>query len=177
MDFDHAYTLCGLIRNLQMITGTERIRFLILTHNIEFMRVLMGNEIPKNAYILKDNKLDKFSKNLALPYIYHLLDIHNISEGKNSPDHTTGNSIRHIIETLTKFEMLDSSNASLAEFIKKEFSHDDKIYTAIQDLSHGGWRSEQPPIKKEDYMNICKAVINCVYSKYEGHINFCKSCT
>ena len=177
MDFNHLYSLCGIIRNLNILTDTDYVRFLILTHNIEFMRVLISNDIANQGFILKSNQLMPYSKKLTIPYLYHLVSIYKISKRKEDPDYTTCNSIRHIIESLVKFEYLDTSTGNVEEFIRSELSQNEKIYTAIQDLSHGAWRDEQPPLTEDDYVEICDAVIQCIRQKHAGQIAYCEQCT
>ena len=153
MDFTHVYTLCGVIRDIsKVIDKLARERIFIFTHNNDFMRVLSSNNIIDKKLLLKDGKLVEFNVNSTVPYINHLIDIYNIAHRKLSPNHTTANSIRHIIETLTKFEKINISSNSIAEYILENIPNDTKSYTLINDLSHGGWRSEQAPISDEDYI-------------------------
>ena len=90
------------------------------------------------------------------------------------PNHTTANSIRHILETLTKFEAIDLNKDSLKEYIKLNISPDTKSYTMIQDLSHGGWRTEQAPITNKDFKDVCETIIKHIEKKYLGQISYCK---
>ena len=103
-------------------------------------------------------------------YISHLLDIYNIAKNHGSPNHTTANSIRHIIETLTYFQNILTSPYDVSNYIETNFSNDKNLHTAIHDLSHGAWRSEQAPIHPDHYVNICKAIIDHIEKKYEGQI-------
>lgn len=91
-------------------------------------------------------------------------------------NHTTANSIRHILESLLKFEY-PQQNASLAEYVKHNLPDDKHTYTLIQDLSHGGIRPETDPIKEEDYLEICRHVIKFITDKYPGQIEYCKTLT
>jgi hypothetical protein len=102
-----------------------------------------------------------------------LIDIYNIAYNGINPSHTTANSIRHIIETLTKFEKISISDNSIADYIKENIPDDTKSYTLINDLSHGGWRTEQAPITDDDYKLICETVINHIREKYKGQIEYC----
>lgn len=175
MDFNHVYTLCGVIKSLGDIINRERIRFIIFTHNIEFMRVLVSNNIVKKSFMLRNNGLDDFNNNLTVPYIAHLQDVFQVSEGSSNPTHTTANSIRHIIETLAKFENIKASKDAISKYIEENIPSDNKTYTLIQDLSHGGWRSEQSSISEDDYKAICKTVISSIEKKYAGQIEYCRS--
>jgi wobble nucleotide-excising tRNase len=175
MDFSHVYTLCGVIRDIsKIIDKLKRERFLILTHNNDFMRVLASNNIIDKKLLLKKGELIDFNNNLTVPYINHLMDIYEICRKNGIPTHTTANSIRHIIETLTKFEKIDVTGESIAEYIKDNIKDDTKSYTLINDLSHGGWRTEQAPITDEDYIEICETIVKHIETKYIGQVEYCK---
>lgn len=175
MDFSHVYTLCGVIRDFnKLIDKIKRDRFIIFTHNNDFMRVLSSNNIVDKKLLLKKGEIKEFNTNLTVPYITHLMDIFCIARNGELPNHTTANSIRHIIETLTKFQNIDISTESISAYIKKNIPDDTKSYTLINDLSHGGWRSEQAPINDEDYKEICEAIIRHIETIYDGQIEYCK---
>lgn len=175
MDFTYVYTLCGVIRDIsKIIDKIEREKFIIFTHNNEFMRVLMTNKIVPQSFLLKNGKLKDFNNNLTVPYINHLMDIYKIAREDEIPNHTTANSIRHIVETLTKFENVDISKDGIAKYIEDNIPSDKKSYTLINDLSHGGWRSEQSPITEDDYKDVCEAIIKHIEEKFKGQIEYCK---
>lgn len=173
MDFNHVYSICGIIRNLKEIIKLERERFIILTHNLDFMRVLAGNNIVCKSFILKDSKLKEFNHNLTVPYINHLHDIYKVAKKIELPKHTTANSIRHIIETLNKFENIDSTTDVISKYIKDNVPEDIKTYTLINDLSHGGWRTEQAPIHDDDFVLVCQTIIGIIEKKYKGQLDYC----
>ncbi|MDD4010006.1 MAG: AAA family ATPase [Fermentimonas sp.] len=144
MDYTHVYTLCGVIRNLSnIIDKLQRERLIVFTHNNEFMRILTSNKIVDKKLLLKNGELKDFNNNLTVPYINHLMDVFNVARRGEVANHTTANSIRHIIETLTKFQNIDISKDGVSDYIKCNIQNDTKSYTLINDLSHGGWRSEQ----------------------------------
>lgn len=175
MDFTHVYTLCGVIRDIsKIIDKLKQERLIIFTHNNDFMRVLSANNIVDKKLLLKKGELKDFNNNLTVPYISHLMDIYNIARKGEIANHTTANSIRHIIETLTKFENIDISKDGVAEYIKKNIPNDTKSYTLINDLSHGGWRSEQAPITEDDYKDVCETIIKHIENNYSGQIEYCK---
>lgn len=173
MDFNHVYSLSGVIRNLKDIINGKRERYIIFTHNIEFMRVLVGNNIVKKCLILKSSEIKDFNNNLTVPYINHLLDIYEVAKKAVKPTHTTPNSIRHVIETLTKFENIHANDESISKYIQANISDDSKTYTLINDLSHGGWRSEQAPIHEDDMIDVCNTIIDLIDRKYKGQIEYC----
>lgn len=173
MDFNHVYSICGIMRNLKEIIKTKRERFIILTHNIDFMRVLAGNNIVSKSFILKDAKLKNFNNSLTVPYISHLHDVYKVANKIELPKHTTANSIRHIIETLNKFENIDSTTDLISKYIKENVPEESKTYTLINDLSHGGWRTEQAPIHDDDFILVCQTIIAIIDKKYKGQLDYC----
>lgn len=176
MDFTHVYTLCGVIRDIsKIIDKLKRERMIIFTHNNDFMRVLTANNIVDKKLLLKKGELKDFNNNLTVPYINHLMDVYNIARKNEVANHTTANSIRHIIETLTKFQNVDISKDGIAEYIKRNIPNDTKSYTLINDLSHGGWRSEQSPITEDDYKDVCETIIKHIEKDFKGQIEYCKT--
>lgn len=175
MDFTHVYTLSGVIRDIdKIIDKLQRVKFILFTHNNDFMRVLTSNNILDKKLLLKNGELIDFNNNLTVPYISHLMDVYDIANNGGVPNHTTANSIRHIIETLTKFYKIDTSRESIAEYIRDNIPSDTRAYTLINDLSHGGWRSEQAPITDDDFTEICSTLIEHIESEYKGQIDYCE---
>jgi len=55
MDFNYVYRVAQSIRHINKHFGIEsrQVRFIILTHNFEFMNLLMRNNIINQKYILE----------------------------------------------------------------------------------------------------------------------------
>jgi len=176
MDFSHVYTISGVIRDIDKILNldTMRKKILVFTHNNDFMRVLASNNIIETKLILKNNELKEFKNNLTVPYINHLLDIYRIARLQEEASHTTANSIRHILETLIKFDKITLKESNISEYIQEHIPTDRQTYTLINDLSHGGWRTEQTPISNDDFTEICETLITHIESKYSGQIKYCE---
>lgn len=176
MDFTYVYTMSGVIRDLKTMfpKSGERIRHIVLTHNSDFIRILSSNNILDKILLLKNNLLQEWNDNFTVPYINHLLDIYLIARKKVKASHTTANSIRHIIETIDKFESINSNEESVKEFIRAHIPNDKKSYTYINDLSHGGWRTEQQPMTDDDYQEVCETIITLVESRYPNQIKYCR---
>ncbi len=176
MDFSHVYTVCGVIRDIKKILDkVERERLMIFTHNNDFMRILSSNNIVDKKLLLSNGELTDFNNNLTVPYITHLFDIYKIARKGEIPTHTTANSIRHIIETLTKFDKIEIHTESISEYIKINIPNETKSYTLINDLSHGGWRTEQAPITNDDYKEICELVVKHIEEKFNGQVAYCEN--
>ena len=176
MDFHFVYAVTQVLRSIKSIFGmSSYVRLWVFTHNIEFFSIMVRNNIigEKNAYMLKPGKVVRFNHTLLLPYENHLIDLLNIAEGSTEPDHTTGNSIRHVIETISKFE---EPGIKLANYVAKTnlLKDDFCIFTLCQDLSHGAMRKE-PPYDEEMLRNACKKVINFVESRYPKQIDNLRS--
>jgi len=179
MDFTYVYTMSGVIRDLKLMFPKlgERLRQIVLTHNSDFIRILSSNKILDKILLLKNNSLQEWNDNFTVPYINHLLDIYLIARKGVRASHTTANSIRHIIETIDKFESINSNEDSVKEFIKTYIPDDKKSYTYINDLSHGGWRTEQQPMTDDDYQEVCETIIKLVESRYPNQIKYCNEFT
>jgi len=174
MDFTYVYTLCGVIRDIKkIIDKLDRERFIIFTHNNDFMRIIVSNNIADKSLLLQNGSIKEFNQNLTVPYISHLLDIYRIARKEGTVNHTTANSIRHIIETLTKFQNIEVSDNSIKAYIEDKFPKDKKSYTLINDLSHGGWRSDQSPITEEEYKEVCEAIIQHIEKDFQKQIEYC----
>ena len=168
MDYDFVYRVVQCIRELNRHFGDGSFdKFIILTHNLEFMNLLMGNNVIQPKYILEENSIKKWKKKLMLPYENHLRDILRVSNGTEPASHTTSNSIRHVLETICKFEHRDKH---IGEFVyeNQNLKEDSYINTLIQDLSHGRPRTEIPP--ESDIVGACKVVINYISDEYPGQI-------
>lgn len=175
MDFTYVYTMSGVIRDIkQILKKIDRERFIILTHNNDFMRILCANNIVDKKLLLRNSELIDFNENFTVPYISHLIDVYRIARKGEKANHTTANSIRHIIETLTKFQNIEVSNDSIAEYIKDNIPNDKKSYTFINDLSHGGWRNEQAPLTDEDYKEVCETIITHIEKLFPKQIKYCE---
>lgn len=142
-------------------------KFIILTHNLEFMNLLMSNRLIGQKYILKKNEIYKWNKQLMLPYENHLSDIIKISAEELPPSHTTPNSIRHVLETICKFE---NREKKLIVFMQENeiLRENAYIYTLMQDLSHGRLRSQT--LDDSELINACTVVKKYIKTKYPGQI-------
>jgi len=169
LDFHYVYSVAQIIRNInQSFPKIERPKFLILTHNLEFLSILIRNKIVDNALALDSGKINKLNKKLVMPYEEHLSDIYRVSRKEKSPSHTTPNSIRHVLETMNKFEnpnldFLDYCNAI------KLLDEASSLYSLMHDNSHGNIRN-QTAYTDEMIVSGCKQVIEIISSKFEGQI-------
>jgi wobble nucleotide-excising tRNase len=169
MDFHYVYNVTQCIRKLDKYFSATRLRFLILTHHLEFISILGRNKISENNYVLSsDSKTTKLKKELVVPYEEHLRDIHEVSIGNKEPSHTTPNSIRHILETINRFKF---PNLDLKGFCNTidDFSKNQFLYSLINDNSHGIIRLE-PPYTPDMIKNGCSFIVEYIRKDFEGQL-------
>ena len=169
MDFHFVYAVAQAIRDIKStfgIAGHERVW--IYTHNNEFFSIVMRNNILAHAFMMKPGSIQPFNHKLLLPYENHLLDLAEIASGIKTPNHTTGNSIRHVIETVSKFE---NPGISLDTYVRDHemLSKDSCIFSLCQDLSHGNVRME-PPYSEDVLREAAKIVIEFIRANYPGQL-------
>ena len=170
MDFHYVYAVAQSLKDIKEFFGiTTHDRIWVFTHNLEFLSIITRNYIIVHAYIMKPGKIEGLKHQLLMPYESHLKDIVDIANGQQLPLHTTANSIRHVLETVSRFEFPDKN---IEKYIAEDsiLSQDSCIFTLCQDLSHGGIRN-QPPFSSDVLIAACKTVVNFMKSKYEGQVN------
>lgn len=136
LDSDYVYSMVQLIRHIKEHFAIKHERYIILTHNTEFMSILKRNNICSNYLEIKNGKFLNIKDNrFNIPYMSHLEDLYNIYNGNTEPCHTTPNSMRQVLEGIRNFI---SPSKTIEEFIKstKEFKCTE-LYSLIQDGSHG----------------------------------------
>ena len=171
MDFHYVYAVSQILRDLKStfnIANHERIW--IFTHNTEFFSIISRNHILTNFYLIKPGKISEFDNKLLMPYENHLADIVSIADEKTLPNHTTGNSIRHVIETISKFE---NPGIGLETYVTQQslLCNDSGIFSLCQDLSHGNIRNEIP-YSDDVLIQACKTVVAFFDQRYPEQVNY-----
>ena len=176
MDFNYVYNVAQVIRGLKKHNRMERIRYIILTHSMEFMSILVRNKIVSKKCILSHGKFTDFKNNYIMPYTYNLMDIYSESIGKGSHSHTIPNSIRHVLETMYHFEGSKGVNDNLEEYITNNdiLKKNSSLYSLINDHSHGAIRMNNG-YTEEILEKACQTVVSFINSKYPGQIEEIKS--
>lgn len=168
MDYNFVYHIANFIDNIPEYFNLKKKygRFIILTHNLEFMNLLMRNGIINQKYVISDNKIKFYRKELMLPYESHLHDIVKVYNGEK-PTHTTANSIRHVLETICTFE---DQNKQIETYINEDDDLKSCSYLnlLIQNLSHG--RFPNTPLTEDNITIACKTVTEFINNKYPGQI-------
>ena len=139
LDFHYVYAVAQCLRSLDKLFGIERIRYIILTHHLEFMSILIRNNIVKHKFLLSNGGINDLKRDLIMPYEEHLRDIFEVARGVKPACHTTANSIRHVIETINKFVSPDLELQPFCETING-FRENAFLYSLMHDSSHGGIR-------------------------------------
>lgn len=100
--------------------------------------------------------------------MWNLIDIYNVANRAEKPRHTIPNSIRHLLETIYRFE---GSQGEFPDFIMSQEKLREKgsLYSLIEDQSHGGWR-ESKGYTDETIIDACLGVIEYLRDKYPGQI-------
>lgn len=142
MDFNYVYNVAQAIRNIKKEPEIGRIRYLVLTHNMEFMSILVRNKIVSKKFLLSDGTISDFKDDYVMPYTANLLDIYKVSIGGMKPIHTIPNQIRHVLETTYRFE---GSCGGFDDYILNNeiLGKNGCLYSLIEDHSHGGLRTSK----------------------------------
>lgn len=171
MDFNYVYAVAQMIKNIgehSFMKGLP-IRFIILTHNMDFMGILLQNRVATNGFILSNGVFGEIKdKDMIIPYTSHLLSVYKASNGDVCCEHTIPNSIRNILETIMRFE---NATDNLLEFVNNDriLSSNGDIYSMINDLSHGHLRN-RTIYPREKLENACKTTVEFVNFRYPGQI-------
>ncbi len=174
LDFHYVYSVTQIIRRLnEQFPIGDRLKYIVLTHNIEFMSILIRNKIVDGHFILEDSQITKLQKELIMPYEEHLRDLWKISDATKAPSHTTPNSIRHVLETINKFEKPNLDFKEYCEDIGILDGNDEFLYALVHDNSHGNYRTQRP-FTEDMITKGCKKVIAIVEGKFTGQIKVMK---
>lgn len=169
LDFHFVYAVAEVIRNIGSYFDLQgNARFIILTHNIEFMSILCRNNIVQQRFVLLPEKLEKLHEHLIMPYESHLKDIYAVARQGAQATHTTSNSIRHVLETICRF---DAPGTSLEKYFRAitELRGNEFIYSLMHDGSHGVLRTDKP-FTQDIIQRGCEAVILFIDNKFEGQV-------
>ncbi len=173
MDFHYVYSIAQIIRDLKARFSLSRVRFLLLTHNTAFFNLLARNKIAADCFTLHNGTIEKCKSRYLAPYGEHLKDLYGVALKETEPTHTTGNSIRQVIETLWRFNNPAAGN--LGDYLGTSECYDlrecEYVYTLCQDMSHGAtpFDREQPP-DDEAVRRACWAVLCHVHRRFPGQL-------
>ena len=173
MDFNYVYSIMQIIKGLQDTFGLNRVRILLLTHNVAFFNMVMGTKTLNEAWMLDAGVITEVNNKLLAPYAAHLRAINQVANGA-TPDHTTGNSIRQVLETLMHFE--DPSLGTLGNYLESDYggrlNEVAYLHMVCNDQSHGArtYGYAQPPMDNTTIQRACSAVIQHIRERYPGQL-------
>lgn len=166
MDYNYVYSILQAIKNIKKHFHISReLKYIILTHNLNFMNMLIRNNVTKHNFYIKNGNINPFKTNLLLPYESHLNDIIYVFKNQN-PSHTTPNSIRQILEHILYFEQKYSK---LNDFVNNDsiLNKSSEIYYLINDLSHGANNSLLP---ENEILEACHTLLEYIKEYYPGQL-------
>lgn len=173
MDFDYVFQVAQTIKDIKSLFSIEGFeRIWVFTHNAEFLSLLVRNNIIATPFSITPGKIVRIPSGLVLPYESHLQDIVNVSTGVCLATHTTANSIRHVIETVCKFEY-PSKNMTAYITENEILSSNSCLNIICQDFSHGNIR-KQYALTAEQLKNACCTVVEFFKKEYPGQIEAIK---
>ena len=167
MSYDYIHAVCHVLRNLRYSkefgleifgprcnkTEYRRFKMLILTHSTYFFNLCRDHGIVKNnaAFWLFQFEKIHYIEALSIhvsPFLAHLLDIYNIVHNGKEYTHTTGNSMRCVLENIWRFRCPDIDN--LTDFINSiQGVQGVEINKILLDAdSHGYIEGQQIPKEK-----------------------------
>ena len=173
LDYHYVYSILQIIRDFNITFGLKRVRFLLLTHSSAFFNMLARNGVVKECFVLHVGVIKPCVSHYITPYSEHLKDLVEIALGTRDPSHTTGNSIRQIIESLWRFD--NPASTDLLAYLNTQecaaLKDCEYIYSICQDQSHGAslFDRDQPP-DDESIRRACWAVLNHVHGRYPGQL-------
>lgn len=187
MSYDFVFTIAQTLKNLSIskdgeisvnpsvIDGNKYVRpdLLVLTHSSYFFNISQTNKVVEKeaAFSLHRSggahKLSRMDRYVA-PFQEQLREILGVANGAD-PDHTTGISVRALLEAIGRFCRPDKSE-SLTTFITFLASIGDLDIKSvmINNLSHGTYYDETP--SPEDLKLACEETIRVVQMFAPGQI-------
>lgn len=187
MSYDYIFVISQILKNLSISdkgdisvnpskvgkNGYSRPELLILTHSSYFLNIVKTNRVVKaeSVFILNSNatnhtitRLDKY----IAPFEMQLRHIYEVTNGAE-PDHTTGNSIRAVIEAIGRFCRPDKSK-EVSDFLTHIAGEDNIEIKSlmIQNLSHGTYYEETPT--PEDLRLACNDALRVVEKYANGQL-------
>lgn len=178
MSYDFVFTIAQTLKNLSLsqtgdisvnpkVSDPQRRRpaMIVFTHSSYFFNVAVNNRMVKDdaAFCLTCvdgahgiTRLDTYIS----PFQEHLRDILAVAKLEREANHTTGNSVRSVLEAVGRFCQPDKK--SLSDFIiylceKKDFPIKSVL---INSLCHGSYYEETP--SPEDLILACGEAVEVV---------------
>lgn len=171
MDAQFVYAISNLFKRIDCVFPEMKNapkRYWIFTHSMDFYAILIRNNVCKEWFVLYDGAFKNIPEEMLLPFETHLADIVRVADEIVNPTHTTGNSIRHVLEVLSKFEY---PLKTIDQFVSDEgdLMGNPNVLPFANDYSHGAFQNNQVSIDPI-IVSVCKTVVNYVQKRYPGQI-------
>ena len=193
MSYDFVFAIAQTLKNLSisdkgevslnpgLIDGVSYARpeLLVLTHSTYFFNVARTNRVVKDEATFAlhpEGAVHQIVplKRYAAPFGEQLRDICDVANGLRAPDHSTGNTIRSVLEAIGRFCRPDKSE-SLSDFIQYVATEDNIAIRSvlINSLSHGTYYDEMP--SPDDIKLACGETVLVVTRYAAGQIEILKA--
>ena len=180
MDYHYVYMIAQTIKDIGLFACLNSpsavyhpVNIWVFTHNAEFLNILIQHFGVTKAFRLKPGEIVDLNKQMIyLAYHAHLRDIIDIAQKRKLPSHTTGNSIRHVVETLARFEYPVRNAVTRFFEANKQLCKNTYLDYLCNDSSHGGMK---PLIDDIVLIDACIIVESLVKARYEGQLKICES--
>ena len=168
LDSDYIYCVANVIRYLtKYFENIKYEKYIILTHNINFARMLIRNKIVSNKFQIKNKNLQKLDeKDFDIPYLHHLKDIYSIYKRNSDISHTTANSVRQILEGIHYF---CAPSTTLENFVNDNFP-ELSTYTYVNDKSHGNLFSIHS-LSDRELKDMITKLIEFIKNNFKGQLD------
>lgn len=168
LDSDYIYCVANVIRYLtKYFENIKYEKYIILTHNINFARMLIRNKIVSNKFQIKNKNLQKLDeKDFDIPYLHHLKDIYSIYKRNSDISHTTANSVRQILEGIHYF---CAPSTTLEDFVNDNFP-ELSTYTYVNDKSHGNLFSIHS-LSDRELKDMITKLIEFIKNNFKGQLD------
>tara|TARA_R110001606_G_scaffold307979_1_gene454955 strand:- start:11048 stop:13387 length:2340 start_codon:yes stop_codon:yes gene_type:complete len=182
VSFDYVYCICQILKTLRIDGGDIRIntngsvrpKLLILTHHDFFYNVVLNNSVVKNSALFqlvsRGHKHEIINqRDFVAPHIFHLQHIIEVATSSISPNPSTPNAVRSVLEGIWRFAY--PHKADLQAFLNEVNSqHGVQVRSVlIQDMSHGGKMWTESPLSA-DIETACKEAVEILRYYAPGQV-------
>ncbi|SHG32727.1 Wobble nucleotide-excising tRNase [Kaistia soli DSM 19436] len=190
MSYDFIFSIAQTLKNISIdgngmisINPADKSRngsadLLIFTHSSYFYNICITNGVIRkgSAFFLSkedgEHKIFPYAK-YAAPFEQHLKEVFDVSIGRE-PDHTTGNSIRSVLEAVGRFCHPDKCG-QLSEYVGFLAGEEGVIIKSvlINNLSHGTYYEDTP--SPEEIREACGEAIAIVERYAKGQVELIRA--
>lgn len=182
VSFDYVYCICQILKTLRIdggdirinTSGSVRPKMLILTHHDFFYNVVLNNNVVQKSSLFqlvsRGHKHEIVNqRDFVAPHIFHLQHVIGVATSKTSPNPSTVNAVRSVLEGIWRFAY--PHKADLQAFLNEVNSqHGVQVRSVlIQDMSHGGKMWTESPLSADIEM-ACKEAVEILRYYAPGQV-------